>query len=76
MKDDFQMLDKVTRLESELHLVKDQLRLKTDEVEKEVLLKNSIHDDLVKARTMVRLSEFCNAYITYGFCRSCRQRNN
>ncbi|VDK79653.1 unnamed protein product [Litomosoides sigmodontis] len=46
-------LDKVTSLESELHLVKDQLRLKTDEVEKEVLLKNSIHDDLAKARTML-----------------------
>ncbi|VDK77065.1 unnamed protein product [Onchocerca ochengi] len=47
------MLDKITRLESELQSMKDQLRLKTDEVEKEVLLKNSMHDDLAKARTML-----------------------
>ncbi|VBB31047.1 unnamed protein product [Acanthocheilonema viteae] len=47
------MLDKVTRLESELQSVKDQLRLKTDEVEKEVLLRNSMHDDLANARTML-----------------------
>ncbi|CAG9531339.1 unnamed protein product [Cercopithifilaria johnstoni] len=47
------MLDKVTRLESELQSVKDQLRLKTDEVDKEVLLKNSMHDDLAKVRTML-----------------------
>lgn len=59
LKDKFQILDKVTSLESELHSVKDQLRLKTDEVEKEVLLKNSMHDDLAKARTMVRLLESC-----------------
>uniref|UniRef100_A0A0R3RVQ8 Uncharacterized protein n=1 Tax=Elaeophora elaphi TaxID=1147741 RepID=A0A0R3RVQ8_9BILA len=56
------ILEKVTRLESELQSVKDQLRLKTDEVEKEVLLKNSMHDDLAKARTMVRLSGF---YVRY-----------
>lgn len=48
------MLDKVTGLESELQSMKDQLRLKTDEVEKEILLKNSIHGDLAKARTMVK----------------------
>ncbi|KAL4002486.1 hypothetical protein ACH3XW_3645 [Acanthocheilonema viteae] len=47
------MLDKVTRLESELQSVKDQLRLKTDEIEKEVLLRNSMHDDLANARTML-----------------------
>uniref|UniRef100_A0A915PI90 Uncharacterized protein n=1 Tax=Setaria digitata TaxID=48799 RepID=A0A915PI90_9BILA len=47
------MLRKVTNLESELQLMKDQLRLKTEEVEKEVLLKNSMHDDLAKARTML-----------------------
>lgn len=54
MEGDFQMLDKVTGLESELQSMKDQLRLKTDEVEKEILLKNSIHGDLAKARTMVK----------------------
>lgn len=48
------MLDKVTYLENELQSMKDQLRLKTDEVGKEVLLKHSMHDDLAKARTMVR----------------------
>ncbi|KAK6100836.1 hypothetical protein QQG55_2245 [Brugia pahangi] len=47
------MLDRMTRLENELQSLKDQLRLKTDEAEKEVLLKNSIHDDLAKARTML-----------------------
>uniref|UniRef100_A0A1I7W5F4 EABR domain-containing protein n=2 Tax=Loa loa TaxID=7209 RepID=A0A1I7W5F4_LOALO len=47
------MLDKVTCLESELQSMKDQLRLKTDEIEQEVLLKNSMHDDLAKARTML-----------------------
>ncbi|VDM12197.1 unnamed protein product [Wuchereria bancrofti] len=47
------MLDKITRLENELQSLKDQLRLKTDEAEKEVLLKNSMHDDLAKARTML-----------------------
>lgn len=47
------MLDRMTRLENELQSLKDQLRLKTDEAEKEVLLKNSMHDDLAKARTML-----------------------
>ncbi|MCP9259054.1 hypothetical protein DINM_002032 [Dirofilaria immitis] len=47
------ILGKITCLENELQSMKNQLSLKTDEIEKEILLKNSMHDDLVKARTML-----------------------
>ncbi|VDN07042.1 unnamed protein product [Thelazia callipaeda] len=47
------MANKITNLELECQSKADQLRAKSKEVETEIVLKKSLHDDLSKARTML-----------------------